>query len=235
MTRLASALAAEAVRRAEAGDIPGTLQDIEAIGALARHLRAKPDIELFTYSLLADNTVFDTVGVLFRDRAFPMDDHAKIVAHDDYRLLARPSLLRYGDRGMVYFDTQYPEKWFAEDKADFARTMAAHLRALRRPYLDNPFSAKRGQPRWASYLSTRYSILMDPMIIYTTEARSRLLRVAMDLRAWHAEHGNEHGEYPTAWTMPTDPLSGKPLEYRRAADGFYLWSRLDPSVSLQWN
>ncbi len=229
VTRLAGAIAAAAAARAEQGDTVTTLEHVEALRGLARHLRADPRIELFVYSLLVENAALDALVLTFRDRDLPIEHAPGLLSHEDYRELAHQALVRHGAVGLKRIDEQeHREERILQDKADFLRWMSDQLRALRRPYTAGEVPGASGEtPRWMSLLT----IYPDRKLIFATEARARLLGVAVDLRAWEARHG----EYPATWPMPADPFSGKPLCYERRNEGFVLSSEAGFVTDWAWD
>jgi hypothetical protein len=228
VTRLVNVVVTDALTRINEGDVAAGLADFEALRAMARHLRTDSGIELFMYSLMVESNILHSLMFKFRDLDLPIEHAPSLLSHEDYRELARQALLRGGAEGLRRIDEQgCPQEWVIESKVGFLRWMCEQVRALREPYTPNQFPGSAGQkPQWASLIV----IYPDRQVIFETETRARFLRVAADLRAWRAEHG----EYPDSWQMPTDPLSGKPLHYRRTEKGFELSSEADPTVRWSW-
>lgn len=76
-------------------------------------------------------------------------------------------------------------------------------------------------PDWNSFLS----------VIDRARRGELAVETVIELRQYRAEHD----EYPESWDMPIDPLSGKPMIYRRTDDGFEIMGSLaDDDHPLVW-
>jgi hypothetical protein len=233
---LAGALGADAVFRSEQGDLVTAVRDVESLYALAEHAATLPHPtglgSLTTRELMA----FATLSRIFRDRDMPPSRLGKMLERRDYPTLRRQALHAEGSWVLAGFDElggSLSDQERRECKARYVQTMLRLYETIDDAqdfsWLDErvddvlPFAApdRRLTPR-----------PRDMELAAGLETRAVLVRAALALRAYRAEHAG----YPAAWPSDADPWSSE-IRYRREGSGFVVSAadRQGKVIRLAWD
>ena len=239
---LAQFLAADAAVAHRDGRYEHAMDSIRRMFKLADHVIAVPGIVQLLTSLAIDQLAFGLLEELFRDQAVPMPVGS--ARERGYQDKLRRALLAEGARGIsVFEDPSFaPAKqrrilgWSLDrDKAFFVHSMRSAVESIEDPYYERRTPSDPEIPRWA--------LISDTLLPYTeglhhavtrAETRRLLFESALQLR----EYRRHNGEYPAEWSSPTDPLTGRPIQFERVGRGIVIRSeaiaKSSDSSRLQW-
>ena len=234
--KLAVAVAAHAIDRANTGDLEAAVTDLAAMRRMGGHAVAHPHVAQAAMGLFIDIAALDVLERVFRDQELPEPVAKELAASRDHRTALRDTFLTHGAAGLLQLDDPTfaspvaragPERDRA--KAWFLHSMCDYLAVLDQPgtrvvLMNTP----PGAVTYARVLVPSPTVLDA---IHMAATRNDMAVAALKLRSHRAVNGN----YPDSWEIPTNPDTGVVLHYRRAGDGFVLSTDNDQQLDWRWN
>ncbi len=233
LVKLAVAVAAHAIDRAEANDFGTAIADLAAMRRMAGHALDHPYVTQAAMGLFIDIAALDVLERLFRDHELPGGGAVDFTALRDHRAAMRRTFLTHGTGCLLQLDdpgfasTGSREDWQRDRaKAWLLEAMCDYVAALDEP---GKWEVRTSTPPagvdYAGVLVPSSSVLEA---IYTAATRNDMAVAAIKLRS----HRATAGRYPDSWVVPVNPDTGVVLQYRRVDDGFVLSS--DEGAKLDW-
>jgi len=232
-------LVADMQRQAAQEDHAAAMVRLEAVMGLADHVTADSVLLAHIFSDAIEQIGMDRFIEAYQDQ---IDLPTEARGHFERRSASariRDTLLVEGtfakhwiiDRG----NTPMPELFHKREAQEMLLLILEILEDIEKPWLEQRVEARMGDvPLWAFSLSLVLRSY-DRFIARSLQVeRQRLsLLAAIDLRQYRAVHGEY--PHPDAWEMPIDPLTGRPIGYKRTDDGFTITApAVDSMPAIQW-
>jgi hypothetical protein len=215
---LAGALTADAFFHAERGDLVTAVRDLESLYALAGHTATLPQPTTLRSFAVKELMAFGTLSRIFRDRDVPRSRLGEMLERRDYRTLRRQALHAEGSWVLANFDeltSSQSDRERRECKARYVRTMVRIDESLEGSWDFSWLPPVEDMSRMIVHGCAHAPCGRDMDLPAGLEARAVLVRAALELRAYRAEHA----DYPATWPSGSDPWSSE-IRYGREEGGF---------------
>lgn len=236
LMKLAVAVAAHAMDRAEANDLGAATADLAAMRRMAGHAGSHPHVTQAAMGLFIDIAAIDLLERLFRDHELAGNGAIAFTVPRDHRAAMRRTFVTHGTGGLLQLDdpdfgsTGALEDW-QRDRAKvwLLEAMCDYVAALDDPGRREIRSSAPPEGVQDARVLVPAPSVLDLTCIAAT--RNDMVVAAIKLRV----HRALTGDYPSSRVIPVNPDTGVVLHYRRAGDGFVLSSDADAQLDWRWN